>query len=46
MGKGSRARPFEVPREKFENNWDKIFGKKDPKEEKQSQRPTDSKKNK
>lgn len=34
MGKGSVPRPFEVPREQFTNNWDKIFGKKDIKEEK------------
>ena len=29
MGKGSRARPFEVDKEKFANSWDAIFGKKD-----------------
>lgn len=39
MGKGSRPRPFEVDHEKFSNNWEKIFGKKDIKEEKK----TDSK---
>ena len=33
MGKGSVPRPFEVPREQFRDNWDKIFGRKDPKEE-------------
>ena len=27
-GKGSRPRPIEIPREKFNNNWDAIFGKK------------------
>ena len=27
-GKGSKPRPIEIPREKFNNNWDKIFGKK------------------
>ena len=27
-GKGSRPRPIEIPREKFNDNWDKIFGKK------------------
>ena len=37
-GKGSRPRPLSVPREKFDQNWDSIFGKKkekvpvDPKE--------------
>lgn len=28
MSKGSKPRPIEIPREKFETNWDKIFGKK------------------
>ena len=28
MGKGSRPRPFEVPKDQFRDNWDKIFGKK------------------
>ena len=37
MGKGSRARPFDVPREQFSSNWEKTFGKKDVKEEKSSQ---------
>lgn len=27
-GKGSRPRPFSVDRKTFENNWDRIFGKK------------------
>lgn len=27
-GKGSRSRPFSVSRAKYEDNWDKIFGKK------------------
>lgn len=30
-GKGSKARPFDVDHETFENNWDRIFGKKTPK---------------
>ena len=34
MGKGSTPRPFEIPREQFRDNWDKIFGKKDAKEDK------------
>ena len=29
MGKGSRARPFEIDKDKFASNWDSIFGKKD-----------------
>jgi hypothetical protein len=28
MGKGSGARPFEVPKEQFNNNWEQTFGKK------------------
>jgi len=28
MSKGSTPRPFEVPRDQFRDNWDKIFGKK------------------
>lgn len=27
-GKGSRPRPFSVDRKTFEDNWEKIFGKK------------------
>ena len=30
-GKGSKPRPLSVPRKQFEDNWDKIFGKKLPK---------------
>jgi hypothetical protein len=37
MGKGSRARPFDVDNKEFSSNWDKIFGKKDIKEEKSNQ---------
>jgi hypothetical protein len=29
MSKGSRARPFSVSRNEFENNWDQIFRKKE-----------------
>lgn len=32
-GKGSSPRPFSVPRKKFDENWDKIFGKKKDKKE-------------
>ena len=27
-GKGDRPRPIVVPRQQFDSNWDKIFGKK------------------
>jgi len=30
MSKGSRQRPLSVPKEKFESNWETIFGKKKP----------------
>ena len=36
MSKGSRQRPMSVPKEKFESNWDAIFGKKKPSEKKES----------
>ena len=29
MSKGSRQRPCQVEKEKFDSNWDAIFGKKD-----------------
>jgi hypothetical protein len=38
MGKGSNPRPFDIPRDEFRNNWDKIFGKKKPEPQ-----PTDKK---
>jgi len=41
MGKGSVPRPFEVPHEQFTNNWDKIFGKKDIKEESKEEKSRD-----
>jgi hypothetical protein len=31
-GKGSNARPFEVDHQTFVDNWERIFGKKSPKE--------------
>jgi len=27
-GKGSKPRPLSVPRKKFDENWDRIFGRK------------------
>lgn len=32
-GKGSRARPLSVSKDKFNDNWDRIFKKTDAKEE-------------
>ena len=31
-GKGSSPRPFSVDKQTFDNNWNKIFGKKTPQE--------------
>ena len=28
MGKGSKRRPKEITQEQFEDNWDRIFGRK------------------
>jgi hypothetical protein len=42
MGKGSRARPIEVPKDKFDTNWERIFGMK----EKQPQKQDENKKTK
>lgn len=30
MGKGSNQRPSQVPKNKYDENWDRIFGKKKP----------------
>ena len=27
VGKGSRSRPLTIPKEEFDNNWDRIFNK-------------------
>jgi len=31
-GKGSKPRPLSIPRKQFDDNWERIFGKKQPKE--------------
>ena len=28
-GKGDKPRPYSIPLEEFDNNWDRIFGKKE-----------------
>ena len=33
-GKGSTPRPFSVDQDKFASNWERIFGKKEDKQEK------------
>jgi hypothetical protein len=32
MGKGSNPRPFDIPKEDYRDNWDRIFSKKKPDE--------------
>jgi hypothetical protein len=44
MSKGSNRRPTD--QEKFNANWEKIFGVRDIKEEKKSQKETPAKKDK
>lgn len=34
-GKGDTRRPQKVPQKKFDENWDRIFGKKDDKKKNQ-----------
>ena len=31
MSKGSKRRPMQTDKKKFDENWDRIFGKKDKK---------------
>jgi hypothetical protein len=38
-GKGSKPRPIE-DKKQFENNWDKIFGKKPEKQDERKRKPT------
>jgi hypothetical protein len=45
MGKGSTRRPIEIPKDKFDSNWEQIFGMKKTKEQ-QPNKQDDSKKNK
>jgi hypothetical protein len=33
-GKGSKPRPLSIPRKKFEDNWERIFGQKKEPEKK------------
>ena len=44
-GKGSKPRPIVVPKSQFDDNWDKIFSKKDVGKSKRST-DSDSKKQK
>ena len=38
-GKGSKARPFSVTQQEYDNRWDLIFGKDNPEEEKKETIP-------
>jgi hypothetical protein len=40
-GKGDTPRPFSVPLEEFDNNWDRIFGKKQEPKEENKEQPND-----
>ena len=40
-GKGDKPRPYSVPLEEFDNNWDRIFNKKH-KDEPVDHNPTDT----
>lgn len=40
MGKGSRARPIEIPQDEFADAWERTFGKKNKEENtKQDEKP-------
>lgn len=41
-GKGSQQRPTQVPRKQFEDNWDKIFNKKEKGDSNANTRTRDS----
>ncbi len=42
-GKGSKPRPYSVPKKTFDNNWDKMFGKKKKQEDKNKQAKEETK---
>ncbi len=39
MSKGSKRRPTEVSEKQFQDNWEKVFGKKEPKVKVRKQTP-------
>lgn len=39
-GKGSKPRPLSVPRKQFDDNWDRIFGKKKSERDKEQNNRT------
>lgn len=41
-GKGSKPRPFSVTLDEFDNNWNKIFGKKNEKDSNQTNQTSES----
>ena len=42
MGKGSKRRPTVVSDKQFEDNWEKVFGKKEPKVKSRKHQPDHS----
>ena len=42
-GKGSDQRPRQIDKKVFEDNWDRIFGKKDDKKEKRKSNKSNDK---
>ena len=42
-GKGDKPRPFSVPKEQFDKNFEAIFGKKKPAPQSQSDKQKDNK---
>lgn len=41
-GKGSAPRPLSVPTQEFDNNWDRIFKKPNPKETQDAENETEA----
>ena len=39
-GKGSKPRPLSIPRKQFDDNWDRIFGKKKSERDKEQNNRT------
>ena len=39
MGKGSKVRPRQVSRKQFEENWDRIFGKREDRPDPEDEKP-------
>lgn len=44
MGKGSRARPFEIDQDEFASAWERTFGKKDKETKSEEEKTNDNEK--